>query len=170
MRKELRQPIFGRCNVHPEVDTGLTCVRCGKYICPRCMVQTAVGARCQECGKAQTIPAYVISLRQYIVAFGVSVSIGAVVGIAWGFLLAAIGWIFFIPWLLAMGAGYVIGESVTTSVNRKRGSGLAAVSVVGVVMAFVLALAIGSGFSIGDLVFGLLFLCVAIYITVSRTR
>ena len=165
-----QQPVFGHCDSHPEVETGLTCVRCGKYICPNCMVQTAVGARCRKCSKTQTLSLYAISLRQYIVAFVVSVSISVVVGIAWGFLLVQIGRIFFLPWLLAMCAGYAIGESVTTSVNRKRGSGLAAVSVLGVIIAFVLAIVIGSRFSVSDLVFGLLFLCVAIYITISRTR
>ena len=165
-----QQPVFGRCDSHPKVETGLTCVRCGKYICPNCMVQTVVGARCRKCGRTQTSPLYAISLRQHILAFAVSVSISVVVGIAWGVLLVQVGRIFFLPWILAMGAGYVIGEAVTTSVNRKRGSGLAVVSALGVIIAFGLAIVIGGRFNVSDLVFGLLFLCVAIYITISRTR
>ena len=49
-QQEYRDPLpeqeygFQRCSYHPEVETGLACGKCGTYICPRCMVQTPVGA------------------------------------------------------------------------------------------------------------------------------
>lgn len=38
------------------VDTALTCTNCGTPVCPRCLVRTSVGFRCQSCaaGTAQT--------------------------------------------------------------------------------------------------------------------
>lgn len=170
MQAEQKQPTFSYCAAHPDVETGLSCTRCGKYICPRCMVQTPVGARCRDCGRVQRSPVFDVSPRQYVVAAGVAVTVGVVTGMAWGFLLAVIGWIFFLPWLLAMGVGYVIGEAVSASVNRKRGTGLATVTAVGVIVAFIPAFLIGRNFNVPSIIFALLYLGVAIYIAVNRVR
>jgi hypothetical protein len=37
------------CANHPKVETDLTCGRCEKPICTRCMVHMEVGIRCREC-------------------------------------------------------------------------------------------------------------------------
>jgi hypothetical protein len=39
------------CSNHPGVETRLTCSNCGKPICPRCMVPTAVGQKCPDCAR-----------------------------------------------------------------------------------------------------------------------
>ena len=170
MQAEQEQPTFGYCAIHSDVETGLSCTRCGKYICPRCMVQTPVGARCRDCGRVQRSPVFDVSSGQYAIASAVAIGVGAVAGVAWGVLLGIIGWIFFLPWLLAMGVGYIIGEAVSASVNRKRGTGLAIVVAVGVIVAFIPAFVIGRNFNTPNLVFALLFLGVAIYIAVNRVR
>ncbi|MCC9308021.1 rhomboid family intramembrane serine protease [Kitasatospora sp. RB6PN24] len=38
-----------RCYRHPEQETGVSCSRCGRPICPRCMVDASVGFHCPEC-------------------------------------------------------------------------------------------------------------------------
>ncbi len=38
-----------RCYRHPEQETGVGCSRCGRPICPRCMVNASVGFHCPEC-------------------------------------------------------------------------------------------------------------------------
>ncbi|RKE20319.1 rhomboid family intramembrane serine protease [Streptomyces sp. TLI_171] len=38
-----------RCYRHPERETGVTCTRCGRPVCPECMVPAAVGFQCPEC-------------------------------------------------------------------------------------------------------------------------
>ncbi|GAA1966172.1 rhomboid family intramembrane serine protease [Kitasatospora viridis] len=38
-----------RCYRHPETETGIGCSRCGRPICPQCMVDAAVGFHCPEC-------------------------------------------------------------------------------------------------------------------------
>ena len=158
------------CATHPSVETGLACSRCGKYICPRCMIQTPVGARCRQCARVQKSPIYNVQTRQYVVAAIVALVVGGVAGIAWEFLLAAVGRVIFLPWLLAMGVGYVIGEAVSASVNRKRGTGLAIIAGLGVVVAFVLSGLIGRDFPVANIVFALLFLVGAVYIAVNRVR
>ena len=158
------------CATHPGVETGLACGRCGKYICPRCMIQTPVGARCRECGRIRKSPVFDVRPTQYLVAGIVALLVGGVAGVAWGFLLVAIGWIIFFPWVIAMGVGYVVGEAVSASVNRKQGTGLAIIAGVGVLVAFALSGLIGRNFPTADIVFALLFLGVAVYIAVGRVR
>ena len=46
------------CLRHPKTETNLRCGKCEKYICPECMVQTPVGFRCPDCGKARRVPTY----------------------------------------------------------------------------------------------------------------
>jgi MYXO-CTERM domain-containing protein len=43
-----------RCYRHPDVPTGVHCTRCGRPICPECMIAAPVGHQCPECvGKAK---------------------------------------------------------------------------------------------------------------------
>ena len=37
------------CYRHPDRETGVSCSRCGRAICPDCMITTSVGMRCPEC-------------------------------------------------------------------------------------------------------------------------
>ena len=37
------------CYRHPNVQTGVHCTRCGKPICPECMVEAPVGFQCPDC-------------------------------------------------------------------------------------------------------------------------
>lgn len=62
-----------------------------------------------------------------------------VCGIIWGVLEWVIP-IFSFNLLLAPGAGYVIGEVVGLSVNRKRGKGLATIASIGVPISYLVSL------------------------------
>ncbi len=37
------------CYRHPNVETGVHCTRCGRAICPECMIPAPVGHQCPEC-------------------------------------------------------------------------------------------------------------------------
>ncbi|MBC3987519.1 rhomboid family intramembrane serine protease, partial [Streptomyces sp. AC563] len=37
------------CYRHPERETGVSCTRCDRPICPECMVSASVGFHCPEC-------------------------------------------------------------------------------------------------------------------------
>ena len=75
---------------------------------------------------------------------------------------------FYLNLLLAPGAGYVIGEVVSLSVNRKRGTGLAAVAGIAMVISYLTSILSPWGLSFGLL--GLLALALGIFVAVSRLR
>ena len=128
-----------RCATHPNVETNLRCGKCGKPICPKCLLQTPVGARCRDCARLQKLPTFQVTSSYYLRAIGTAVGMAFACGAAWwkiNTLWLPIG----LDFLLASGFGYVIGEVVGRSVNRKRGRGLAVTAGVGVVLSFLISI------------------------------
>jgi membrane associated rhomboid family serine protease len=46
---------FQRCAWHPETETGLSCQRCERPICAKCLVEASVGFQCPECAKDKQV-------------------------------------------------------------------------------------------------------------------
>ena len=155
-----------KCATHPNVETNLGCGKCGKPICPKCLVQTPVGARCLDCARLYKLPTYRVSIQYYLRAVGTGLGMAIVCGIIWG----VVGrWMpFYLNLLLAPGVGYAIGEVVSLSVNRKRGTGLAAVAGIAMVISYLTSILSPWGLSFGLL--GLLALALGIFVAVSRLR
>jgi len=89
-----------------------------------------------------------------------------VCGIIWG----VVGrWMpFYLNLLLAPGVGYAIGEVVSLSVNRKRGTGLAVVGGIAVTISYMFSILSPWGFSFGLL--DLVALALGIFVAVTRLR
>ena len=160
-----------RCATHPSVETNLRCGKCGKPICPKCLVQTPVGARCPDCAKLYRLPTFRISTKHYLRGIGVGLGMAFICGAAWG----AIGWrihFFSFNLLLAPAAGFAIGEVISLSVNRKRGTGLAVVAGMAVVVSYVVTFLFPSGFPFGPLniTYHLIALALGIFVAVTRLR
>jgi len=155
-----------RCAYHPNVETNLRCGKCGKPICPKCMVQTPVGARCPDCAKLYKLPTYRVSAKYYLRAAGTALGMAIVCGIIWGIVMGFLP--FYLNLLLAAGAGYAIGEVVSLSVNRKRGTGLAVVGGIAVTISYLVSIISpwGLNFSFLDL----LALALGIFVVVTRLR
>jgi membrane associated rhomboid family serine protease len=43
------QPGVASCYRHPDRETGISCARCERPICPSCMISASVGYQCPEC-------------------------------------------------------------------------------------------------------------------------
>ncbi|MFQ5988119.1 MAG: hypothetical protein ACE5H6_04635 [Dehalococcoidia bacterium] len=154
-----------RCATHPEVETNLSCGRCGRPICPKCMVQTPVGTRCLDCAKLRRLPTFEVSSRQYLIASAVGVGVATIAGIAWALLFRLFPNIYFYV-LLGAGVGFAIGELISLSVNRKRGLRL---QVIGG-MSVVLSSAIGYLFMGFFSLYLLIGLALGIIVAISRLR
>ncbi|MBL7127261.1 MAG: hypothetical protein ISS58_08715 [Dehalococcoidales bacterium] len=160
-----------KCAAHPRVETNLKCGKCGKPICPRCMVQTLVGARCPECARLYKLPTYRVSTKYYLRAVGPALGMALARGVLWGLANTFIPF-FFLNLLIGAGVGYVIGEVVGRAVNRKRGKGLAAVAGAGVIISYLVSIFLFFGLPAGILhiLFDLISVALGIYFAVTRLR
>ncbi len=124
------------CARHPDVETGLLCGRCGTPICPRCLVQTPVGARCPTCANVRRIPT--VDVKPVFLARGIGAAVlgGVIAGGAWGYISGTGGgFAGFLIIFIAMGLGWAVSEAISLATNRKRGVSLQACAVLGVVVA-----------------------------------
>jgi hypothetical protein len=96
-----------------------------------------------------------------------------VCGIIWAAIGAVLGF-FFLNLLLAAGVGYVIGEAISFSVNRKRGTGLAVIAGMAVIVSYLVNIFLpwgfGFNFSLLFLVLNLAALSLGIFVAVTRLR
>lgn len=161
-----------QCDKHRNVETNLSCGKCGKPICPRCLIQTPVGMRCSECANLKTLPTYQVSTLYYLRAVAAGIGIAVACGFAWWALNLILPF-FFLRIFIAAGAGYVIGEIIGLSVNRKRGTGLAIISGASACLSFVIANVFLVPFILGGLMsilINTLALAAAIFMAVIRIR
>lgn len=96
-----------------------------------------------------------------------------VCGIIWGIAMSVVP--LYLNLLLAPGIGYTVGELTSLSVNRKRGSGLAAVAGCCVVISYLVTIPFPSGTSFGlssipYFAIDLLALALGIFFAITRLR
>lgn len=169
-----------KCAAHPGVETNLSCGKCGKPICPRCMVQTPVGARCPDCANLYKLPTFRVSTQYYLRAVGSGLGVAVACGLIWGAVMIFVSF-FYINLLVAAGVGCALGEVVSLSVNRKRGTGLAVVGGVAMVISYAVSFwfisfllgvpfLLGFHFSLLRMLLDLLALVLGIFVAVARLR
>ena len=164
------EPTF--CLRHHDVETRLRCSRCEVLICPRCLVQTPVGARCPDCAHLRQLPTFELGAVSYLRAGGAGLALAAVLGSLWGFLFFELFRIPFLPWVVTIGIGYLIGEGIGVSVNRKRGRHLQYIAGASMVLSYLVAGLISPlvfVFTFPDLFF-LLMLGIAVFVAAGRVR
>lgn len=159
-----------RCALHPETETNLRCGKCEQPICPKCLVQTPVGARCPECAALKRLPVYAVSPVLYARAIAAGLTTASALGAIWPFLpFGGFLWL-----IIAAGIGYAIGEVVSLSVNRKRGPGLQAIAGISMVVSYTIRSLLETPHltlldSFVD-VYGLIALVLGIILAVGRLR
>ncbi len=173
---EQNQPAAAACYWHPDIETGLSCSRCDKAICPQCLVQAPVGIRCRECGKAQPMPTYDVRPANYLRGFSVALLLVIGGGIVWSlldFFMFTLGAFGSVSGMLAIPAGLAFGELISLSVNRKRSpllSYIAALSVLGAfLVSRIIHLIVGSGVGLFGL-WELAFLFIGAFLAWQRLR
>ena len=155
-----------QCARHPDTPTRLLCGRCEAPVCPQCLVHSPVGVRCPQCANVRPLPTFEVTTPYMARAVAAAVVAGAVGGI----LVALLGppLLYRLPFLdtiAIVGLGFVIGEIVSLSVNRKRGSTLKLIAAGGTVLAYVIIASLGGPYlNLFHLVAG----GIGIYSAVSR--
>jgi hypothetical protein len=159
------------CATHPDVETELACGKCGRFICPRCMVQTPVGARCRECAQLRRPPMYTLAPASVARVVGTALGVGGAVGLAWGLLVPGLGFLGFFMLFLGMFAGYGMATVVDWAGGRKRGPVVQWSAVAGIVVAYLVRnLVLTGGLLIINDLWGLIFVGIAAAVAWNRLR
>lgn len=158
-----------KCALHPEVETLLSCSKCGQPICPRCLVQTPVGARCPQCAALKPLPVFQVKAKHYVIASAVGLGVAFAFALVWWAIWQiALGILAYFALLVFVLMGYAIGELISLSVNRKRSRWLAGIAGGSTLIGF--ALALGFQPVLGLSFYGLITLAVAVYVAILRLR
>jgi hypothetical protein len=155
-----------QCPQDPGVETALRCSRCEKPICPRCLVQTPVGARCRECARIVRSPVYTLNEMQTLRAALASVIGGLVMGTVWLLVLRPFT-IGFLSIFVGAGLGYVFTRLLDLATGRKRGPLVVTFALVGIGIAWAMQV-VFLGFSIA--LYGLVAVGVAAYYAYQSLR
>ncbi len=101
----------------------MTCSACGDPICPDCMVQTPVAAKCPRCARMPR--AALVRLKRDRLALSVIIGLAAAVigGYLFGLFVSALS---FFAIIIAFGLGAGVGEAVSRASGRFHDSRLAA--------------------------------------------
>jgi hypothetical protein len=109
-----------------------------------------------------------VTIPYYLRAIGAGIGIALVTGLAW-WAIDLILPFFFLRFFIAAGAGYVIGEVIGLSVNRKRGIGLAIISGICAAFCYSIANLIMSPLAgITNILFSIIMLVIAVVAAVIR--
>jgi hypothetical protein len=139
-----------QCTRHPETQTALRCSRCETPICPRCMIQTPVGARCPDCAKVNRSPVYTVRGQYLARAIAAGIGGGFVMGTIWGFASQnvvglAYGGLSFMSLLLGVALGYAFTRLMDFATRRKRGPVIVACAMGGIVLATLIQIGMVDG-------------------------
>ena len=154
------------CPRNPGVQTALRCSRCEEPICPKCMIQTPVGARCRPCARIAKSPVYTLTSGGYVRA-GLAALIGGIVmGLIWIFVLFPFT-VGFFSIFIGAGLGYAFTRAMDFATGRKRGPVVVGFAIAGIVLAW------GIQFLVVDprvVLYGLVAVGVGIYFAYQQLR
>jgi hypothetical protein len=162
---------MAKCKRHPAIETGLSCGKCEDPICPRCMVETPVGARCPACARLSRVPTYRVSGKYYLRAIGAALGLALAIGLAWGFIRAFLPF-GFLNFFIAAAAGFGIGEGISLAINRKSGTGLAVIGGITVVLSYLISTFTFWGIPLlgYGIIFDIISVAIGIFVSVTRLR
>jgi hypothetical protein len=112
-----------RCARHANVETELRCGKCETPICPRCLVQTPVGARCRDCADLRRPAQYTLDPLLLARAAGAALATAVAVGLLWAYLAPRLlNLLGFFSFFAAIGYGWLVAEAMGRAARRRRGT------------------------------------------------
>jgi len=126
------------CAVHPDRETELRCNKCGRFMCPECVVSTPVGYRCRECVRGIQDRFFTATRADYAVVLITAAGLAAVAAAAAR--LINLPLLFAI--ILGLPLGGLISEAARRVIQRRRGRSLGEVITAGIVIGGLAGLAL----------------------------
>ena len=169
------------CLRHPDTPSNLRCGRCGDLICPQCMVQSPVGARCPDCANIGRAPIFRSTPTEFTTT--IALSLGASIG--FGVAYAVIVWVL---WNLPLGfsignvaaslviglGGAPIGEFVRRAGKYKLDARLRYVAAITVFLTWIVGITVATIFGVWSGIFlniiSYIGLGIGIYVAMNRVR
>jgi hypothetical protein len=97
------------------------------------MVRHPVGLRCPKCANVKKAPTYDVPSQYYLLALGAGLGASLLCGVFVEVLRIFLS-AFFLSFLLALGAGAIVGEGISRTAAYKRGRGLQVVAAISVLV------------------------------------
>ncbi|MBN4064707.1 hypothetical protein JYU04_03120 [Dehalococcoides mccartyi] len=169
------------CLRHPDTISNLGCSRCGDLICPECMVQSPVGARCPDCATIGQSPIFRSTSTELSTAIALSAAGAVGFGVAFGIFV----WIMWkLPLNFAIGnvaaafvmalAGALVGDYVRKVGKNKLDARLRIVAAVTMLAIWIIGLNVASALGVWSGLFmnivAYIGLGVGIYVAMNRVR
>lgn len=169
------------CLRHPNTLSNLRCGRCNDLICPECMLQSPVGARCSDCATIGQAPIFRATGAEFTATIGLAVGGAIVFGIIYGL----IAWVLWqLPLTLQIGyvaasmvialAGAPLGEFVRRAGKNKLDPRYKIIAAAMMFLVWVVGIIVSSGLGVWSGIFyniiGYIGLGVGIYVAMNRVR
>lgn len=129
------------CPRDPGTETALRCSRCDTPICPKCLIQTPVGARCRDCARLSKNPIYTLTTQGKLRAGGAALIGGVAMGLIWGLVLYQFSFGLF-SIFLGIGLGWAFTKAMDFATGRKRGPMVAGFAMLGIAVAYLVMITI----------------------------
>lgn len=159
------------CFWHPLEQTLLSCGRCGKSICLKCMRHHVVGIRCKDCENFLIPPKYRVTLKKIslslLVAIGTALT--ASVFLLTSYMLFGMG---LLTLALSIGLGYFSGHTISVAVRHHKGKVFQSIAAGSMILGFTAYLLLKShlfGFATID-AYDVIGVLLAVIVAPSRLR
>ena len=123
------------CSRCAGVETALRCSRCETPICPNCLIQSPVGARCPGCAQVRKAPMYTLNTTQTLTGLFTAIIGGTAIGFLWAWIGSFAGGMFF-AMILGIGLGYAITKLMDVATGQRRGPIVITFAALGIVIAW----------------------------------
>lgn len=155
-----------QCPRDPGVETALRCSRCETPICPKCLIQSPVGARCKDCARVLKSPVYSLNSAQMVRGVLAAVVGGVVMGLIWYFVLLPFSY-GFLSIFVGAGLAWVFTKLMNFATSLKRGPTVVTLASAGIVIAWSFQLLF---LPLQFALYGLLAVGIGIYLSYQNLR
>jgi hypothetical protein len=128
------------CAVHTDKEASLRCIRCDRYMCSQCVVQSPVGYICRECARRTEDKFFNAASSDPVVIFLVCAALTGI-GAA---IISATGFPIFFLLIFGLPVGGFIGTVALRATQRRRGRNSQWIGVVGCLVGGVVGIAVQS--------------------------